>query len=65
MADYSYYSQSLADGSSAVLEIQLWDSSLEDNNIASVSDIKEVEITFDIREGYDIIDEPTVVMTFE
>ena len=39
MTDYSYYSQKLGYGQSAVIEIKLWESSLADNQSSSVSDI--------------------------
>ena len=64
MTDYSYYSQELADGASAVLAIQLWESSLEENHIASVSDIQEIEAGFEIKEGYTTVDEPTLILVF-
>lgn len=65
MTDYSYYSQEIKSGESAVIEIKLWESSLKKNNIGSVSDIKEVEIGFEIISGRDTIDEPTVTILFE
>lgn len=64
MTGYSYYSQELTDRASAVFEIQLWESFLEENHIASVSDIQEIEIGFEIREGYTTIDEPTLTLVF-
>ena len=65
MTDYSYYSKVLADGKCAVLEIKLWESSLEDNKIASASDVKEVEVEFEIKEGRNSFDEPTITISFE
>ena len=64
MSDYSFYSQELADGECAALEIRLWESSLEKNQIASLSDIQEIELGFEIKEGYTTVDEPTIVLTF-
>lgn len=64
MSDYSFYSQELADGECAALEIRLWESSLEKNQIASLSDIQEIELGFEIKEGYTTVDEPTLVLTF-
>lgn len=64
MTDYTYYSQELADGESAVLAIQLWESSLEENHIASISDIQEIEAGFEIKEGYTTIDEPMLTLVF-
>ena len=65
MTDYSYYSQELSDGQSAVLEIKLWESSLADNQIASVSDIQEIEVGLEIEEGYITVDAPTIALVFE
>ena len=65
MTDYSYYSKEIQNGESAVLEIKLWESSLEDNKIASVSDVKEIEIGFEIKEGRNILDKPTITISFE
>ena len=45
--------------------IQLWESSLEENQIASVAEVQEIEMGFEIKEGYTTIDEPTVTMAFE
>ena len=64
MTDYSFYSQELADGESAALVVRLWESSLEDNQIASSADVQEVEMGFEIREGYTTIDEPVVTIMF-
>lgn len=65
MTDYSYYSREIKNGESAALEIELWESSLEDNNISSTSDVKEVEIGFEIKEGYNIFDKPVITISFE
>lgn len=65
MTDYSYYSKELRNGESAVLEIKLWESSLEDNKISSVSDVKEVELGFEIKEGRNTIDTPVIKISFE
>lgn len=64
MTDYSYYSKEIKNGESAVLEIKLWESSLEDNKISSVSDVKEVEIHFEIKEGRNTFDDPTIKISF-
>lgn len=64
MTDYSFYSQELADGESTALVVRLWESSLEDNQITSSADVQEVEMGFEIREGYTIIDEPVVTIVF-
>ena len=62
MTEYSYYSQELEDGGAAALVIQLRESSLEENQISSPSDIQEIEIGFEIKEGYTAIDEPTITL---
>lgn len=64
MTDYSYYSKEIENGQSAALVIKLRESSLEDNKIASVSEIKEVEIGFEIKEGYTTIDEAVINIPF-
>lgn len=64
MTEYSYYSQKLEDGGSAALVFQLWESSLEANQIFSPSDIQEIEVGFEIKEGYTTMDEPTVTLVF-
>lgn len=65
MTDYSYYSKELRNGESTVLEIKLWESSLEDNKISSVSDVKEVELGLEIKESRNIIDTPVIKISFE
>ena len=64
MTEYSYYSQELEDGGAAALVIQLWESSLEENQISSPSDIQEIEVGLEIKEGYTAIDKPTVTLAF-
>lgn len=56
MTDYSYYSQKLGDGQSAVIKIKLWESSLADNQISSVSDIQEMEFGLEIKADNTTID---------
>ena len=65
MTDYSYYSQELGNGQSAAIEIKLWESSLADNQISSVSDIQEIEFGLEIKEGYTTMDEPILTLVFE
>ena len=64
MTEYSYYSQELEDGGAAALVIQLRESSLEENQISSPSDIQEIEVGLEIKEGYTAIDKPTVTLAF-
>ena len=65
MTDYSFYSQELKDGASAALVIQLWEFSLEENQITAASDIREIEMGLEIKKGYTSVDEPTVTLVFE
>ena len=65
MTDYFYFSQALEDGEAAALVIQLGGSSLKENQIASASDIQEIEVRFEIREGYIAIDKPVLTIRFE
>lgn len=55
------YSRTVAPGGSAILDVELTDSSLEDNGIAGVEDITEVALAFEIRdENYKTVAEPEV-----
>lgn len=63
MTEYSFYNQELTDGESAALVIQLRESSLGDNQITSISDIKEIELKFEIKEGYTTLEEPVITIT--
>ena len=65
MTDYSYYSQELRDGDSAVMEIKLWESSLADNQITLPSDIQEIEFGLEIQAGYTVLDQLTLTLMFE
>lgn len=65
MTDYSYYSQKLGDRQSAVIEIKLWESSLADNQISSVSDIQEMEFGLEMKADNTTIDEPTLALMLE
>lgn len=60
MTDYSMYSQELEDGEFAALVVRMWSSSLEENHIASASDVQEIEMGFEVKEGYTTIEEPVV-----
>lgn len=64
MTDYSCDSQELQNGESAALVIRLKESSLEANQIASASDVKEIEMGFEIEEGRTTIDETTLTLQF-
>lgn len=65
MVDYFGDNKDLADGQSAVFEIQLLESSLTQSNIALTSDISEVELGIKISEGKNAIDNPVIKILFE
>lgn len=65
MTHYSYCSQKLGDGQSAVIEIKLWESSLADNQISPVSHIQEMEFGLEIKADNMTIDEPTFALMLE
>ena len=65
MIDYILDNTEIDDGESAVIDIWLLESSLEDNNITSVSDIEEIEIGLEIEYGRNTFDEPTLNIVFE
>lgn len=65
MIDYIFDNTEIDDGESAVIEIWLFESSLEDNDITSVSDIEEIEIGLEIEYGRNTFDEPTLNIVFE
>ncbi|OUN23065.1 catabolite control protein A [Pseudoflavonifractor sp. An85] len=64
MTDYYCDSQELKNGESAALVIRLQESSLDENQITSASDVQEIEVGFEIQEGYTTIDEPTITLQF-
>lgn len=63
MTSYYYYSQELADGECAALEITLLSSSLKSNQITSASDIEEIEFSLEIKEGRTTIDTPVIAFS--
>ena len=65
MTDYSYYSMEVKNGSCALLEVKLWESALENNRISSVSDVIEVEIRLEIKEGKTMFDQPVITIPFD
>lgn len=62
---FSYYSQKLGYGQSTVIEIKLWESSLADTQISSVSDMQEMEFGLKIKAHNTTIDEPTLALMLE
>lgn len=64
MMDYFCSSQEIPDGSSALLDIEVRESSLEDNHITSASEVKDLEVSFVIKAGREDFDTPTVQFSF-
>lgn len=64
MMDYYFTSVEIDDGECAVVEIDLYNSSLEKNKITSISDITELEIKLSFMSGNKTIDEPKLVITY-
>lgn len=61
MTDFICYRRQVSSGGSAVLDVELWESSLEENGIAGLEDITEVEFTVEIRnDSYKTVAEPVV-----
>lgn len=65
MTDYSFSGIEIQDGEGAALDIELQGSSLADNQIASASDVKEIEMGLEIKDGRNTLDEPTITVPFE
>lgn len=66
MMDYTMYDITADSGKSALLDIEIWEDSLEEIEVADVSDIMEAVITLKIRgENYDTIAEPKVKIEFK
>ena len=64
MTSYLCSSQKVESGESAILDIELMDDSLEENKIASPSDVQEIEVGFEIKGGSTTMDEPTITLPF-
>lgn len=64
MTDYSLYAIELDTGESAVVDVELWDTSLERNKIAGMDDIAEFEIKLSLTAGNKKIDEPKIVVVY-
>ncbi|MBE6973408.1 MAG: catabolite control protein A [Ruminococcaceae bacterium] len=64
MMDYYLTSVEIDDGKCAVVEIDLYDSSLKKNKITSISDIAELELKLSFLSGNKTIDEPKVIITY-
>ncbi len=64
MMDYYFTSVEIDDGACAVVEIDLYDSSLKKNKITSISDITELELKLCFISGNKTIDEPKLIITY-
>lgn len=61
MTNFICYGMQAAPGGSAVLDLELMDSSLEENGIDGLEDITEVEFTVEVKnDGYKTVAEPVV-----
>lgn len=60
MTDYILNSMDVPNGKSAAMIIELQSYSLENNSISSVSDISDVELTLEIKDGSQTIDTPII-----
>lgn len=64
MIDYYLTSVEIDNGGCAVMEIDLYASSLEKNKITNISDISELEVKLSFMSGNKTIDEPKLVITY-
>lgn len=65
MTDFLCYSSDVSSGSWAILDMELRESSLEEASVTSISDIKEIEMTFEVvDDSYNSIDTPTATALF-
>lgn len=63
--DY-FYSTYIDVGKSAIIDVALYGSSLEENGFTSITDIINVDMTFEVKtEDYDTIDEPVISISYE
>lgn len=66
MTAYSFYTQTIEDGTSIMIDIRLWGYGLEDINITEASQIQSVEFSLSIKDqNYKEIDEVTVAFSIE
>lgn len=66
MTAYSFYTKTIEDGTSIMIDIRLWGYGLEDINITEASQIQSVEFSLSIKDqNYKEIDEVTVAFSIE
>lgn len=65
MCDYVFYQTTVDANRYALLEIMLWESSLEKNKITAVSDITEIEVSMDIKDSNgNRLDSPSIKISY-
>ncbi len=65
MTDCIMYPAEISSGRSAVLDVQIYDSDLEESDITAIEDIAEAELTFEIRDkNYKLLAEPAVTISY-
>lgn len=65
MCDYFFPQTTVSAGGCALLEVWLWESSLEENKIAAVSDIAEIEVSAEIIDSNgNKLDSPTIKISY-
>lgn len=65
MTDGVFYGVEAAAGKYVILDVEIQASSLEENKIAGIEDITDIEITFEIRDmQYDTIDKPVLTVNY-
>ena len=65
MTDYLFFGREIEDGESVLQKLEIQDSSLEENKIGSVEDIKNIEVSFEIKAEREVLDTPVIAMSFE
>lgn len=65
MTDGIFYGVEAAAGKYVILDVEVQASSLEENKIASIEDIADIEMTFEIRDmQYNTIDKPVLTINY-
>ena len=65
MCDYFFPQTTVSAGGCAILEVWLLESSLEENKIAAISDIAEIEVSAEIRDSSgNKLDSPTIKISY-
>ena len=65
MMDCSMSASTVQNGACSILDIRLWEFDLEENSIAEVSDITQIEFGIEIESGRNTIDEATLELDFK